>query len=91
MKLAPETLWVCPVYRSVQVCVVAPVPGPMSPPTSLESIPHFSVWLVNGVTQALAVAATLAVKSPALLVIVSDVATGEALLAANVPLVQGVA
>ena len=72
------------------MCVVEPVPGPVSPPASPESIPHFSVWLVNGVTQLLVVAATLAVKSPELLAIVKDVAVGEELAAANVPLLQGV-
>ena len=63
----------------------------MSPPAALESIPHFSVWSVNGVTQALPVKPTLAVKSPALLAIVTDVlGPGVELLAANLPFVHGV-
>ena len=68
-----------------------PVPGPMSPPAALESIPHFSVWLVNGATHEPPVKPTLAVKSPDLLAIVTDVVgAGVELLAANVPLVHGV-
>ena len=93
MKLAPEALLGLPVHCSVHVCVVVPVPGPMSPPATLalESKPHFRIWLVNGDTQVLLVNATLAVKSPGLLVIVSDVVTeGEELIAVNVPFVTGV-
>ncbi len=63
----------------------------MSPPATLESIPHFSVWEVNGVTQVPVVKPTLAVKSPELLAIVTDVVGAAVeLLAANVPLVHGV-
>ena len=63
----------------------------MSPPAAFESIPHFSVWLVNGVTQVLPEKPTLAVKSPELLAIVTDVVgAGEELLAANVPFMHGV-
>ena len=63
----------------------------MSPPAALESIPHFSVWSVNGVTQVPVVKPTLAVKSPALLAIVTDVlGTGVELLAATLPFVHGV-
>ena len=70
---------------------MVPVPGPMSPPTEDESIPHFSVWLVNGVTNALFVVRTLAVKSLGLLVIVTDAdAVGEESKAVNVPFVHGV-
>jgi hypothetical protein len=47
--------------------------------------------LVNGVTQILAVKPTLAVKSPGLLAIVTDVAwVGALLKAANLPFVHGV-
>jgi hypothetical protein len=47
--------------------------------------------LVNGVTQVLVVKPALAVKSPGLLAIVTDVAwVGELLKAANVPFVHGV-
>jgi hypothetical protein len=47
--------------------------------------------LVNGLTQTLPEKPTLAVKSPRLLAIVTDVVeAGLLLLAANVPLVQGV-
>jgi hypothetical protein len=63
----------------------------MSPPAALESIPHFSVWLVKGATQVPPVSPTLAVKSPELLAIVTGVVgVGVELLAANVPLVHGV-
>lgn len=63
----------------------------MSPPAAPESIPHLSVRLVYGDIQVLAVKPTLAVKSPELLVIVTDVALAGLLLnAANVPLFVGV-
>ena len=41
LKLAPETVRPVLAHVSVHVWVVVPVPGPMSPPTSLESMPHF--------------------------------------------------
>jgi hypothetical protein len=63
----------------------------MSPPTSPESIPQLSAWLENGAAHVAAVYPTLAVKSPGLLVIVTDVVeAGVELLAANVPFVHGV-
>jgi len=63
----------------------------MSPPATLESIPHFSVWLVNGLSHIFVVAPMLVVKSPGLLVIVTDVvALGAEPVAANVPFVHGV-
>ena len=63
----------------------------MSPPAAPESTPHLSVRLVNGVTQVLAVKPMLAVKSPELLVIVTDVVLAGLLLnAAKVPLLVGV-
>ncbi len=72
------------------MCVVVPVPGPMSPPTALASSPHFRIWFVNGATQVSVVMPTVAVKSPGLLVIVTDVVAGEELLVTNVPFVPGV-
>jgi hypothetical protein len=63
----------------------------MSPPTSLASTPHFSVWFVNGLTHVFVVAPRLAVKSPGLLVMVTEVvAVGAEFVAANVPFVHGV-
>jgi hypothetical protein len=63
----------------------------MSPPTELESGPNFRAWLVNGVTQTFDVKARVAVKSPGLLVIVTDVVLdGEELEATKVPFVHGV-
>ena len=78
LKLAPEMVRPTPVERPVQVWIVVPVPGPMSPPTAPESIPHFSVSLVGGVAQEFVVPATVAVKSRALLVIVNDVVVAVA-------------
>jgi hypothetical protein len=62
----------------------------MSPPAAAESTPHFSVWLVKGVTQTLPLNPTLAVRSPPLLTIVNDVAAVDELLATNAPFVTGV-
>lgn len=73
------------------MCVVVPVPGPMSPPDALESTPHLRVWFVYGVTQAFEVYATLAVRSPALLTMVTDVVFAALELAAEkVPALVGV-
>ena len=70
---------------------MAPVPGPISPATAPLSSPHVSVWFVTGVTHSSVVAATLAVKSPGLLLIVKDVPRARAeFVATNVPLVTGV-
>jgi hypothetical protein len=63
----------------------------MSPAAELKSGPHFSIWLVNGASHAFDVVPMVAVKSPELLVTVTEVvASGEELKAANVPFVHGV-
>lgn len=70
--------------------MVVPVPPPMSLPTCEES-KVFSVWFVYGATKELLVEAVVAVKSPGLLVTVTDVVWfGAEEKAANVPFMHGV-
>ena len=54
----------------------------MSPPVAFESIPHITVWLLNGVAHSLLVDPILAVKSPGLLAIVTDVTEFHQMIAA---------